>query len=114
MEPAELFFTVYAERGPVLGVAETLLVFTASAPPAQSFYSVLDLTKFSIAQLPGSATLDPSQLRRRTCVMQPVGTPPSAGTYSDSVNFQFSDGRIQTLKVNVIAGAPGDAAGFRI
>jgi uncharacterized protein (TIGR03437 family) len=65
--------------------------------------------------LPYTATLDPSQPTR--VVVQPVGNELTgttyrftAGTYSDFVNFQFSDGRIQTVKVNVIAAAPGSVS----
>jgi uncharacterized protein (TIGR03437 family) len=104
VQPAALFFPV-SPNADSPGSQEVLVYNIGAAP--QAFYSVFDLAQFSIAQLPGSATLDPSQPTR--VLIQPVGSLP-AGTYSDSVNFQFSDGRIQTLKVNVIAGGPGAAA----
>ena len=75
---------------------------------AQTFYTpqlgASAGSAFQVDVLPYIGILNPSQ--PTSLVIQPYGNF-AAGTYSDFVNFQFSDGRIQTLKVNVIAGASG-------
>jgi uncharacterized protein (TIGR03437 family) len=101
VQPAELFFT--ATPGGGSPGAQEVLVYNVSAL-AQTFYLGASPAQFEIAELPDVATLDPS--RPTSILLQPLGSFP-AGTSSDFVNFQFSDGRIQTVKVNVIAGAPG-------
>jgi uncharacterized protein (TIGR03437 family) len=104
VQPSELFFPVTAGAGSP--GSQEVLVYSIGA--AQTFYSGLSsASQFDIAQLPGSATLDPSQ--PTSVLLQPSGNQYGfqAGTYNDFVNFQFSDGRVQTLKVNLIAAAPG-------
>ncbi len=108
VQPSELFFTATPNGGSP-GSQDVLVYNVGSA--AQTFYAPLLAPTaggasagggFLVDALPYVATLNPNQ--PTSVVVQPYGSF-AAGTYSDFVNFQFSDGRIQTLKVNVIAGA---------
>jgi trimeric autotransporter adhesin len=114
VQPAELTFTATPNAGSP--GSQEVLVYNIGAA-AQTFYTGYGSLQFGIADLPGAATLDPSQ--PTPVVVQPYGaltasgsvqTGFPAGTYTDFVNFQFSDGRIQTLKVNVIAGPSGSGS----
>jgi uncharacterized protein (TIGR03437 family) len=106
VQPAELFFT--ATPGGGSPGAQEVLVYNVGAA-AQTFYIGASSAQFNIAELPDVATLDPSH--PTSVLLQPLASFP-AGSFSDFMNFQFSDGRIQTVKVNVIAAssAVGSAA----
>jgi uncharacterized protein (TIGR03437 family) len=107
VQPAELFFTASPGGGSpgsqdvlVYSIGATALTFSTPQLSSSSSGS----SSFSVDAVPYVGTLDPSQ--PTPVVVQPLGNF-AAGTFSDFVNFQFSDGRIQTLKVNVIAGTSG-------
>jgi uncharacterized protein (TIGR03437 family) len=99
VQPAELLFPV-APNAESPGSQEVLVYSIGAA--AQTFYTGFPPEAVTILTLPYGGTLDPSQPTR--VQLQPVGSF-KAGTYSDVVTFQFSDGRVQALKVSVIVGA---------
>jgi uncharacterized protein (TIGR03437 family) len=104
IQPSELFFPVTSSTDSP--GSQNVLIYSIGAA-AETFYAPLLGSPtggaFLVEPLPNVGTLDPSQ--PTNVLIQPLGKF-TAGTYSDFVNFQFSDGRVQTLKVNVIAGAP--------
>jgi trimeric autotransporter adhesin len=100
IQPSELFFQV-APNAESPGSQEVLVYSIGAA--AQTFYTGYPSEATVIRTLPYGATLNPSHPTR--FLVEPIGSF-TAGTYSDSVTFQFSDGRVQTLKVNVIAATP--------
>jgi uncharacterized protein (TIGR03437 family) len=104
IQPAELFFPVTSSTDSP--GSQNILIYSIGAAAETFFAPLLGSPTggaFLVEPLPNVATLDPS--RPTSVVIQPLGKF-TAGTYTDSVNFQFSDGRVQTLKVNVIAGTP--------
>jgi uncharacterized protein (TIGR03437 family) len=109
VQPSELFFTATPNGGSP--GSQDVLVYNIGGA-AQTFYTPLLGSSasgstaggtFLVDALPYVGILNPSQ--PTPVVVQPFGNF-AAGTYSDFVNFQFSDGRVQTLKVNVVAGTP--------
>ncbi len=105
IQPSELFFP--ATPGAGSPGSQNVLIYSIGATAQTYFAPELGSPTggaFLVEPLPNVATLNPSQ--PTSVVIQPLGKF-AAGTYSDFVNFQFSDGRVQTLKVNVIAGASG-------
>jgi uncharacterized protein (TIGR03437 family) len=104
IQPSELFFPV-SPNAESPGSQEVLVYSIGAAP--QTFYTGYPSEATVIRTLPYGATLDPSQPTR--FLVEPIGSF-TAGTYSDLVTFQFSDGRVQTLKVNIIAGTPGSGS----
>jgi len=99
-----LFFAVSPNAGNP--AAQQVLVYNIGAA-AQTFYLVFLPGQFFVEADPYTGTLDPSQ--PTPVLVQPDASFP-AGTYSDVITFQFSDGRVQALKVNVIAATPGVGA----
>jgi uncharacterized protein (TIGR03437 family) len=104
VQPAELFFSVSPNAGNP--AAQQVLVYNIGAA-AQTFYLGFPSEVYFITASPDVGTLDPSQ--PTPVLVQPTGKF-AAGTYSDSITFQFSDGRVQSLKVNVIAATPAAGA----
>jgi uncharacterized protein (TIGR03437 family) len=101
VQPSELIFPV-TPNADSPGSQNVLLYSVGAAP--QVFYTGNGSSPFGIDLLPNTGTLNPSQ--PTSIVVQPIASLP-AGTYSELVNFQFSDGHVQTLKVNVVSAAAG-------
>jgi uncharacterized protein (TIGR03437 family) len=108
VQPSELFFSALPNGGSP--GSQNVLVYNIGGA-AQTFSTPLlgsSATEasagdsFPVIAFPYVGILDPSQ--PTSVVVQPLGNF-AAGSYSEFVNFQFSDGRIQALKVNIIAGA---------
>ena len=111
VQPAELFFQATTGTGSP-GSQEVLVYNIGAAPQTfsigfQSNVYITNNAPVSFAVLPDSETLlDPS--RPTPVVMQPFGPPIPFSGYA---NFQFSDGRVQTVKVNVIVPPAISGAG---
>jgi uncharacterized protein (TIGR03437 family) len=111
VQPSELFFTSTPNGGSP--GSQEVLVYNIGAA-AQTFYlafvNFIPEDYLGFASLPDTeATLDPT--RPTPVVVQPFvsGSLP-AGTYTEFESFQFSDGRVQTVKINVISATPGSSA----
>jgi uncharacterized protein (TIGR03437 family) len=103
VQPQELVFNATAGAPPP--GSQTLLVYSIGAG-SKSFVTGRP-PGFAVLVLPHEGALDPSQ--PSPVVIQPTGTFP-AGTSTQVLNFQFSDGRVQSVKLTVIA-TPANAAG---
>ncbi len=111
VQPSELFFTTTPNGGSP--GSQQVLVYNIGAA-AQTFFvgfaSLIPDQYISYEVLPDTeTTLDPA--RPTPVVVQPStnGSLP-AGTYTEFESFQFSDGHVQTVKINVISATPGAAA----
>ena len=105
VQPSELFFTA-TPGGTSSPGSQQVLLYNIGAAPQIILYGAAP-AHFAIAELPDAAAprSGPADVR----LLQPYGN--SRPEHSAIVvNFQFSDGRVQTVKVNVIAAAaPGRA-----
>jgi uncharacterized protein (TIGR03437 family) len=111
VQPSELFFTATPSGGSP--GSQQVLVYNIGAA-AQTFFvafaSIIPEEYVGFEVLPDTeATLNPSQ--PTPVVVQPFtsGSLP-AGTYTEFESFQFSDGHVQTVKINVISANPGSGA----
>jgi uncharacterized protein (TIGR03437 family) len=114
IEPAELVFTA-AAGGPSPGSKEALVYNIAAAPKTfrstTVFPAPASATNVRLANLPSDLTLAVNQANR--LIVQPfIGNLPP-GVYQGGVNLQFTDGRVRTLRVQLIVTAP-DARGARL
>ncbi len=100
VQPSELFFPVIPGAGSP--GSQEVLVYNIGAA-AQTYYLGFPPEDVTILGEPNIAALDPSQPTH--VLVQPVGSP-AAGTYNDSINFQFSDGRVLQLKIHIISATP--------
>jgi uncharacterized protein (TIGR03437 family) len=102
VQPSELFFTATPNGGSPS--SQDVLIYNIGGT-GQTFYAPFRGSSpgspLILNAVPYVGILDPSQ--PTSVVIQPFGNF-AAGTYTEFANFQFSDGRIQALKVNVIAG----------
>jgi uncharacterized protein (TIGR03437 family) len=97
VQPAELFFSVTPDSfGPS---SQDVFVYDIGGQP-KSFYVAIPSSQTALAVLPGRALLDPANPTR--VIMQP-GSYLEPGAYDDVVGFQFSDGRVQQVKIHVIS-----------
>jgi hypothetical protein len=95
LQPQELVFN--ATPGLTPG-SQTLLVYSIGA--GAKTFTVGRPPGFGVLVLPHEGALDPNQ--PSPVVIQPSGTFP-VGTSTQVLNFQFSDGRVQSVKLTVIA-----------
>jgi len=103
VQPSELFYSV--APGPDGPGSQQVLVYDIGAA-AKTFYTGFTSSQFSLAAKPGIATLNPGQ--PTPVLVQPNGAF-QTGSFTDYMNFQFSDGRVATVKVHVIAATPAGA-----
>ncbi len=94
--PQELVFNATVGADPP--GAQSLLVYSIGA--GSKTYVTGRPQGFSVLVAPREGVLDPSQPSR--VVIQPTGGFP-AGTSTQVLNFQFSDGRVQSVRLTVIA-----------
>ena len=108
VDPAELVFTAVA-GGPVPG-SQIFSVYNVAAT-AKSYRSTASITATgygagTVSILPSSATLDPNQPTR--VVVQPAANP-GAGVYAGSVDLQFDDGTVRSVKIKYIVAPAGSS-----
>jgi len=108
VQPGTLIFTT-SLFGELTG-SQTVSVYNITGDP-KSFRATLDGTA-GIVLLPADATLDPRQ--GTSIVVQPQAMCGKylycyvdPGTYTSTLSFQFSDGRVAQVNVKVIVPAPG-------
>jgi len=106
VQPAELFFSATPA---ILGAPEQdVFVYDVGGQP-KSFFIGFPSSQSSIAVLPDIAQLDPANPTR--VIVQPADAP-QPGSYENVLAFQFSDGRVQQVKVHVIsASRPNGSSG---
>ncbi len=102
VQPPELIF--YATSSTDLPGSQSFLLYNISASP-RSFTSSHAGGALAFRMLPNNGGLAPDRPTR--VLVQPTGPFPS-GPSTSNVNFQFSDGTVQTAKVTVIS-SPGTA-----
>lgn len=98
VQPPELVFTATRGNGPP--GAQTLLVYNIGAT-GKSF-TTGQSAGLDFLSLPEQGVLDPNQPLR--VLVQPLNAFPG-GNRAASLTFQFSDGRVQTAKIRLIAAA---------
>src|SRR5262249_55122642 len=98
VQPGTLLFTATAGGGSP--GSQNLLVYNVAAA-AKSFRSATDAA--NIVSLPKDAVLDP--LRPTEIVIQPFTDRLPPGIYSNTITFQFSDGRVSRVAIKVIVSA---------
>jgi uncharacterized protein (TIGR03437 family) len=97
VQPPELVFNIPPGVTPgsqsvsVYNIGAVGKTFVVGRPPG-----------FGVLVLPHEGALDPSA--PSPIVIQPTGTFP-AGTYTQVLDFQFSDGRVQSVRLTVITGS---------
>jgi uncharacterized protein (TIGR03437 family) len=103
VQPQELIFNIPAGTTPgsqavsVYNIGAVSKTFSIGRPPG-----------FGVFLLPHEGALDPAT--PSTVLLQPNASFP-AGTYTQTLNFQFSDGRVQSVRLTVIAGATATTSG---
>jgi uncharacterized protein (TIGR03437 family) len=105
VQPASLVFTTSA--GAESPGAQTVLLYNITAN-GKAFRSVTDSS--SIQTLPANGTLDPQQ--PTPVIVQPFTGNLAAGTYSNTLTFQFSDGRVSRVNIKTIVSSSPKQAGF--
>ena len=105
VQPTELiFYTTTTAASPPGSQPVDLYNVTGAAQNFVSQRSAGAASSFPLYTLPGTGILDPQQPTQ--VVVQPGGTFKTAGTYTEALTFQFSDGTVQTVKVTVVSTVP--------
>jgi uncharacterized protein (TIGR03437 family) len=105
VEPAELVFTAAAGSSP--GSQDVFVYNIAQA--AKTYRSSSVLTGANLVSLPGDAVVDPARPNR--VIVQPFVAALAPGVHRGFLNLQFSDGRVRSVRVQVILTAPVGAGG---
>ena len=111
VEPTELvFYTTTTADNPPGSLPVNLYNVVAAPRNFVSQRSSGGPSSYALFTLPGTGTLDPHQ--PATVVVQPGSTFKTAGTYTEALTFQFTDGTVQTVKVTVVSTVPGTQPGL--
>jgi uncharacterized protein (TIGR03437 family) len=111
VEPAELVFTGAAGQSPS---SQDVFVYNIAQAP-KTYRSTGVLNGAALVNLPGDATLDVTRPNR--VIVQPFVSGLPAGVHSGSLNLQFSDGRVRTVRIRVIltgSAALTEGRGFAV
>ncbi len=105
VEPAELVFTGRAGASP--GSQDVFVYNIAQAP--KTYRSSSSLAGATLVSLPGDALVDPTRANR--VIVQPFVAGLAPGVHRGTLSLQFSDGRVRSVRVQIVLAPAAAAAG---